>query len=118
MLKHGAILTINQQDDDGRTALHFAALRASMEMVQVLMICGSSNKIRTKKDRQASDEATAAGRIDIYEQISFFTGVKDEHVKKLEYLNEYYKADEKSVSATGDSKVKKFDDNDPFSITL
>ena len=85
LMRHGAMLTINQQDDDGRTALHFAALKASSEMAQVLMICGSSNNIRTKKDRQPSDEATAAGRTDMYEHISFFPGVKDEHVKKLQY---------------------------------
>merc|ERR1712139_748865 len=60
LLKNGAILSINQQDADGRTALHFAALRSSLEMAQVLMICGCSNNIRTKKDRQPSDEATSA----------------------------------------------------------
>ena len=124
LLKNGAMLTINQQDDDGRTALHFAALKASLEMAQVLMICGSVNKIRTKKDRQASDEATAAGRTDMYEHISFFPGVKNEHVKKLEYLNEFYKADERSVSIDMDGTRSKgnggatADDNDPFALTL
>ena len=123
LLKNGAILSINQQDADGRTALHFAALRSSLEMAQVLMICGCSNNIRTKKDRQPSDEATAAGRTDMYEQISFFPGVKDEHIKKLEYLNEYYKAEERSVDgmamtrSRGGRGGEVMDDNDPFALT-
>ena len=90
LIKRGASLTINQQDEDGRTALHFAALKASLEMAQVLLICGSNSNMRTKKDRRAADEATATGRTDMYEQISFFLENQRDHVAKLAFLNGLY----------------------------
>ena len=94
LIKRGASLSVNYQDEDGRTALHFAALKASLEMAQVLLICGSNSNIRTKRDRRAADEATAAGRTDMYEQISFFLGNQHDHIAKLAFLNGMYDQDE------------------------
>jgi len=104
LLKKGSMLSINAQDVNGWTALHFAAAFASPDLASVLMICGADVYMRTTKGGQAVDEASTRQRQVMVETIRCFKQPDLLHKRLLNFFEIKYfaKAKEEVPDALSD----------------
>ena len=85
-------LTINTQDSNGNTALHYAATFSTPLIIEILLICNANKNIRNKNNRTAIDEAkTKKSRMFAVTTIqSFVNKSNNDYMLKIKFLNEYH----------------------------
>lgn len=96
LLHMGAIDTINTQELNGNTALHFAAVHCDPEYIQYLLLCGANKSIRNSSNRLPIEEARVKGKHENMAAISAYH--ERSHIRRPQI--EYY-ADEVKKGRTG-----------------
>ena len=56
---------MNRPNNNGSTALHWAALNGHMDAVKLLVLAGGARAIKNNSGREAVDEAERAGKQDV-----------------------------------------------------
>jgi len=88
LLHMGAIDTINKQDAEGWTALHFVATYCDPEYVEMMMICGANMSIRNKGNRLPLEEAQTRGRMECVQAIMTYKDRSRLYRHQISYFNE------------------------------
>jgi hypothetical protein len=110
LMEHGSMLSINQQDKNGWTALHFAAAYANELVCQCLMLCGADVSIQNKGYFVPIDEALKSGKLKNVDTIRSFKKDLHEYRKQLAFCDVKYlqgeeeKDDEFDVIMESDSE--------------
>ena len=90
LLKLGSMITINSQDTNGWTALHYACTSALPELVTVLLICGADQYIRNHRGTLAIDEAMGKQRMAVVEAIRMFKKPDLAFRQQLQFMKMHY----------------------------
>ena len=74
----------DKQDDDGASALHFAARHGSVASVKLLLVAGASNKCHDQSSKTPIDYAAEAKRLKHLDALRVYT---PKHVSETEYVD-------------------------------
>jgi ankyrin repeat protein len=90
LLKEGAMTSINAEDIDGRTALHYAATKGTPQLCTVMLICGAKINARTKLGRLPLEEAEVRGRTGVVVALRTYIDRTPLWKRRVEFYEDMY----------------------------